>query len=63
MSMPVRVRGQSIPGPRLALWGVLAILVHLGLPVLLMLGLFDAMLYLAFTRLLGRCYGLSCWLG
>lgn len=58
-----KVRGRAIPGPRLTAWGVLAILVHLGLPLLAVLGVLDLLLYLVFTRLLGRCYGLLCWLG
>ena len=53
----------SFPAPRLTRWGVLAILVYLGLPLLAVLALADLLLYLAFTRLLGRCYGLLCWLG
>ena len=33
-----KVRGRAIPGPRLTAWGALAILVHLGLPLLAVLG-------------------------
>lgn len=60
--MSAKIRGRSAPAPRLTLWGVLAILGYLGLPLLAALALADLLLYLAFTRLLGRCYGLLCWL-
>ena len=58
--MSAKIRGHIVPAPRLTRWGVLAILAYLGLPLL---ALVDLLLYLAFTRLLGRCYGLLCWLG
>jgi hypothetical protein len=61
--MSAKIRGQLVPAPRLTPWGVLAILTWLGLPLLAVLALADLLLYLAFTRLLGRCYGLLCWLG
>ena len=61
--MSARIRGHVAPAPRLTRWAVLAILAYLGLPLLAVLALADFLLYLAFTRLLGRCYGLLCWLG
>ena len=61
--MSAKIRGHAAPAPRLTRWGVLAILAYLGLPLLAVLALADLLLYLAFTRLLGRCYGLLCWLG
>ena len=61
--MSARIRGHVAPAPRLTRWGVLAIPTYLGLPLLAVLALADLLLYLAFTRLLGRCYGLLCWLG
>jgi hypothetical protein len=61
--MSGKIRNQFAQAPRLTPWGVLAILVYLGLPLLAALALADLVLYLAFTRLLGRCYGLFCWLG
>lgn len=61
--MSGKIRNQFAPAPRLTGWGVLAILAYLGLPLLAALALADLVLYLAFTRLLGRCYGLLCWLG
>ena len=59
--MSAKIRGRVVPAPRLTGWGVLAILVYLGLPLLAALTLAALLLYLAFTRLLGRCYGLLCW--
>jgi hypothetical protein len=38
------------------------ILAYLGLPVMGALALLDVLLYLVFTHVLGRCYGLLCWL-
>ena len=61
--MSAKIRGHIVPAPRLTRWGVLAILAYLGLPLLAVLALVDLLFYLAFTRLLGRCYGLLCWLG
>ncbi|HEX6014752.1 MAG TPA: hypothetical protein VFY87_23765 [Geminicoccaceae bacterium] len=39
------------------------ILAYLGLSVMGALVLLDVLLYLVFTHVLGRCYGLLCWLG
>jgi hypothetical protein len=61
--MRTKVRGQMIRGPRLTGWGALMILAYLGLPVMGALVLLDVFLYLVFTHLLGRCYGLLCWMG
>jgi hypothetical protein len=61
--MPQRIRGRIAPAPRLTGWGALAILLWLGLPLIAALALADLALYLLFTQLLGRCYGLLCWLG
>lgn len=58
-----KVRGCVAPGPRLTAWGALMIVAWLGLPLLAALTLLDLVLYLVFTHLLGRCYGLACWLG
>jgi len=60
--MSAKIRGHVAPAPRLTRWGVLAILVYFGLPLLAALAAADLVLYLVFTRLLGRCYGLLCWL-
>jgi hypothetical protein len=61
--MSARIRGCHAPAPRLTAWGALTIVRYLGLPLLAALAAADLLLYLAFTRLLGRCYGLLCWLG
>ena len=62
--MPRRqhVGARDVPSPRLTTWGALMILLWLGLPLLAAACLLDAALYLVFTRLLGRCYGIFCWL-
>ena len=60
--MSVKIRGHFVPAPSLTRWGVLAIMVFFGLPLLAALAAADLVLYLVFTRLLGRCYGLLCWL-
>lgn len=57
------VGGRRVPGPRLTAWGALMIVVWLGLPLLAVLALLDLALYLVFTQMLSRCYGLACWLG
>ena len=56
-------RGRIAPAPRLTAWGALAIVVYIGLPLVGALALVDMALYVVFTRVLGRCYGLMCWLG
>lgn len=61
--MMQKIRGRLVPTPRLTRWGVLALLLWLGLPLFAALALADLALYLLFTQLLGRCYGLLCWLG
>ncbi|MGD9511153.1 MAG: hypothetical protein AB7I59_13365 [Geminicoccaceae bacterium] len=61
--MAHKIRGRAAPAPRLTAWGALAILLWLGLPLFAALALADLALYFLFTRLLGRCYGLLCWLG
>lgn len=63
VAMRSRIRGHDVPAPRLTRWGALAIALYLGLPVLGILALADLALYVVFTRLLRRCYGLLCWLG
>lgn len=60
---PASLRDRNIARPRLTPWGACAILLYLGLPLLGVLLLLDGVLYLVFTRLLGRCYGVFCWLG
>jgi hypothetical protein len=60
--MSAKIRGCHAPAPRLTIWGAVAIIRFLGLPLLVVLGLADLALYVVFTLLLGRCYGLLCWL-
>lgn len=61
--MAQKIRGRAAPAPKLTAWGTLAILLWLALPLFAALALADLALYLLFTQLLGRCYGLFCWLG
>ncbi|MEZ5860141.1 MAG: hypothetical protein R3D25_19955 [Geminicoccaceae bacterium] len=56
------VAGHFLPPPRPTRWAVLYALGLVGLPFVLALLLLDAALYLVFTRLLDRCYGLACFL-
>lgn len=63
MAAAQRVRGQAIPSPRLTGWGVACIVLYLGAPLLVGLVVLDGLLYLLFTRVLGRCYGIFCLLG
>ena len=58
-----QVAGHTLPPPRPTGWAVLYALLYLGLPLLALLLLADLALYLGFTRLLGRCYGLACLIG
>lgn len=64
VSKPARqVAGHTLPPPRPTGWAVLYALLGLGLPLLAMLLLADLVLFLGFTLLLGRCYGLACLIG
>lgn len=56
------VAGHFLPPPRPTCWAVLYALALVGLPLVLALLLLDVALYLAFTWLLDRCYGLACFL-
>lgn len=57
------VRGHVLRPPRPTRWAVLYVLLYLGLPVVLVLALLDLALWWLFAALLGRCYGIICWLG
>ena len=59
----VRFRRGGIPSPRPTRHGVLRALLYLGLPLIAVLLLLDLVLYLVFTRVLERCYGILCLLG
>ena len=63
MASAGNVRGREIPSPRPTPYGVLCAILYVGLPPVGFLLLLDAALYLVFTRLLGRCYGVFCLLG
>lgn len=56
------VAGHFLPPPRPTGWAILYALMLIGVPLVLALLLLDGALYLVFTRLLGRCYGLACFL-
>ena len=58
-----QVAGYALPPPRPTVWAALYLLLYLGLPLLAVLFLVDLGLYLGFTLLLGRCYGIACLLG
>lgn len=58
-----RSRSRRVRGPRLTGWGLVVLVAHVGLPLVAALLALDLLLYLVFTRVLGRCYGLLCWLG
>jgi hypothetical protein len=52
-----------IPSPRPTAWAVRCVLLYVGVPLVGLLLALDAALYLVFTRLLGRCYGVFCLFG
>ena len=57
------VNGHVLPPPRPTLWAIWYALAYLGLPLIGVLALVDLLLWLLFTRVLGRCYGVLCLLG
>lgn len=57
------VLGHVIPKRRFTRWAAWYFVVYVCLPVLALGALADALLYLVFTTLFGRCYALSCLLG
>lgn len=54
------IRGHRIPKRRFTAWALYYVLLYVGLPVLVLGLLADAVLYFVFTGLLGRCYALFC---
>ena len=54
------IRGHRIPKRRFTAWALYYFLLYVGLPVLVLALLVDAVLYVVFTGLLGRCYALFC---
>ena len=63
MAKSASVGGHVIPSPRPTAWAVRCVLLYVGAPLVGALLALDAALYLVFTRLLGRCYGVFCLLG
>lgn len=57
------VHGQVIPRRRFTGWAAWYAFVYLVLPLLALGALVDALLYLVFTTVFGRCYALFCLLG
>jgi len=57
------VHGQVIPRRRFTRWAAWYFLIYFCLPVLALGLLVDALLYVVFTGLFGRCYALFCLLG
>lgn len=55
------INGHVLPPPRPTKWAVWYALLYLGVPFLLFLALADFVLWLLFTKLLGRCYGIFCF--
>ncbi len=57
------VRGLHLPPARPTRWALYYALLYFALPVVALLALADLALYLLFTDLLGRCYGIFCLFG
>lgn len=57
------VGGHHLPPPRPTAWAALYFLLYVGVPLVGLLLLADLALFLVFTKLLGRCYGIACLLG
>jgi len=57
------VLGHVIPKRRFTRWAAWYFAIYFCLPVLVLGALADALLYLVFTTLFGRCYALFCLFG
>lgn len=57
------VLGHVIPKRRFTRWAAWYFVLYFCLPVLALGALTDALLYVVFTALFGRCYALFCLLG
>lgn len=55
------VLGHRLPSPRMTGTGMRLLLQYIALPILVILGLMDAVLFLFFKFALDRCYGVWCW--
>lgn len=53
---------QTVPSPRLTLWGGLMILLWAGTPILLAALLLDLLAWLIASRLFASCWGIGCLL-
>ena len=60
---PKAVQGQVIPKRRFTRWALYYFLLYFCLPVLALGALVNALLYLVFTGIFGRCYALFCLFG
>lgn len=63
MAKPASVEGHVIPSPRPTWWAVRCALLYVGAPLVGLLLALDAVLYLVFRLVLGRCYGVFCLFG
>lgn len=59
---PQIVMGHVIPAPRITNAGIRLMVMHVGLPLLSALVLFDAIVWAAGRLLFDTCIGLWCWL-
>lgn len=57
------IRGYRIPKRRFTRWALYYFLLYVVLPVLAVSLLFDAVLYLVFTRFTDHCWALFCLFG
>ncbi|MCI5050000.1 MAG: hypothetical protein MRY32_06675 [Rickettsiales bacterium] len=55
------IKGYTLPSPRLTAAGYWAMIYHIGLPLIGVLALADAALYLIFRYGFHQCYGVWCW--
>ncbi|CAN0436661.1 unnamed protein product, partial [Ectocarpus sp. 13 AM-2016] len=56
------IRGHRIPKRRFTRWALYYFILYIGLPVLAVSLLADAVLYFLFTRFTDHCYALFCLL-
>jgi len=60
---PDSIHGHVIPKRRFTRWALYYFLLYFCLPILALGALADALLYLVFTGIFGRCYALFCLFG
>jgi hypothetical protein len=56
------VKGYRVAPPKLAFGAIWAALKYFLLPMVIILGALDGLLYLYFKQVLGTCYGVLCLL-